>query len=142
MNNFYPSEPRDSFMLTRYNIEPGQVVKISSKDFGDQWCGGPVFSPAHLIFVGSPDLWLLQASQVSTVRIVFADTPLDTYRPPAPTMVNWSSIDVCAPTLELEVENRGKGVGSFVARLAGRFEERAGFSSGPCSTQLPPGTRF
>jgi hypothetical protein len=121
-SGYLSSEPCDSFMLTRYNIEPGQVVKISSRDFDDQWCGGPQFAPQHCIYVGTSDLWLLQQSQViSDFRVVFADTPLDTYRPSAPTFVNWPIFNCSAHSLELMVENRGKEIGHFVARLAGSF---------------------
>lgn len=122
--SYYRDVPRDSFMLTRFNIEPGQTVKICTDDveLRDQWRVGPIFATKHCIYVGSPDLWMLSSgTQCNSIQLTAKDVPMDTYRLPAPTFVNWPTFSCLGFPLQLAVENRGKVLGHFVARLAGEF---------------------
>lgn len=134
---YYDNIPHDSLILTRFGIAPGETVKISANDaeFGGQWHGG-YFMPRHFIYVGSSDIWLLYGSEVRQTPVVEADTPLDTYRPPAPSFVNWPPFDMWDKALNLALTNRGDTVGHFVARVAGQFHRDMHEATGSFS---PPG---
>ena len=140
---YYRAVPRDSLIITRYDIEPGQTVEVSSSDsrVKDQWIfAGPVFTPHHCIYVGTSDMWLLEGSQAAQIPLVQKDTPLDTYRPPAPTFVNWPSFDIWNRAIEFKLQNRSDKMGHFVVRLAGdapdpvsappRYPHRFGYGPG------------
>ncbi len=123
--HYYPTMPRDSLMLVRLNIEPGETVTVSSGDL-PEWYGGPYFMPKHFIYVGHGDLWLLRSSRVKAASMIEADQPCETYRLPAPTFVNWPVFGVLAGWgLELQVMNRGEEIGHLIARLAGEFQDPA-----------------
>lgn len=122
---YYDSMPRDSFMLLRYNIEPGQKVEISSWDdeHQNQWWGGPYFEPKHFIYIGTSNLWLVASdSRVNAQSLFPTDLPADSFRIPGPTFINWPTFGCFkSQSLFVGIENRGKEMGHFVARLAGKY---------------------
>lgn len=127
--------PTDSFILTKFGIEPGEEVRISTEEFSDQWHCGPRFVPLHFIYIGSPDLWLLGKGRCYVGRseqedgtgkgawLFSAHLPCDSFRPPAPTFASWPVFDCIGNHLVLMVANRGSNRANFVARLGGRFED-------------------
>ena len=118
-----PIVPNDSFMLTRMNIEPGETVEIHA-DKSEEWAYGARFAPAHFVYAGSKDLWMLGdgKSRVDSIGVIQKDTPCDTYRPTCPTWVNWPMFScIGVNRLILVVENRGKEIGHFISRMAGNY---------------------
>jgi len=132
--SYYP-KPEASLILIHKGIEPGQTVRISSRDISEQFTEG-TFQPQHFIFVGSKDLWILGQGQSyigNTERedgtgegmwLQRGDIPCDSFRPPAPTFINWGVFDCISNHLVLRVNNRGKDMADFVARLAGCYAQR------------------
>ena len=118
-----PATPNNSFMLTLMSIEPGETVEIHAVH-SEEWAYGAYFTPAHFVYVGSNDLWMLGdgKSQIGGTRVILKDTPCDTYRPTCPTWVDWPVFSCLGPNhLILTVENRGKEVGHFISRMAGNY---------------------
>lgn len=135
----YPERPAHSLMLVHLDIPPGGIVRVATADnaIQAQWTGGPYFMPAHLIYVGSPDLWLRADSQVAGCLIEGAPLALESFRPPAPTFVDWPVIGILAHHLELFIENRGDAQGHFIARLAGMFNDQRRDVYSPLSHGTP-----
>ena len=119
-----PVTPNNSFMLTKLNIEPGEAVEIRADEKHEEWAYGAHFYPAHFVYVGSKDLWMLGGgkTRVGSASLVQTDTPCDTYRPTCPTFVDWPMFGLIgSQRLVITVENRGKEVGHFISRMAGSY---------------------
>lgn len=118
-----PPIPPDahSFVMTRYNIEPGQKVEIHGKEC--DWAFSAYFSATNFVYVGSAGLWVLRRSNVCSQTLFGTDIPCESFTPGCPTSIAWP-IFGCFDNVDLllEIENRGKEVGHFVARLAGKYE--------------------
>ena len=120
-----PVTPNNSFMLTHINIEPGEVVEIRAAEKNEEWAYGSHFLPAHFVYVGSRDLWMLGGgkTQVAGRSLIQTDTPCDTYRPTCPTFVDWPAFGcIGSQKLLITVENRGEKTGHFISRMAGTYQ--------------------
>ena len=118
--------PTDSFMLFRTGIEPGETIHLDTREM-DEWAFGPHFLARYFIFVGSPNLWLLKSSACNGYMLTQAsDLPCDTFRPGCPTWVNWKAFSCSGfhATMIMDIENRGKEKGDFIARMAGEYMEK------------------
>jgi len=137
--SYYP-KPEASLILVHKGIEPDQTVKISSRDISEQFTDN-TFQPKHFIFVGSKDLWILGKGKSyigqkeredeigEGVWLQNADIPCDSFRPPAPTFVNWCVFDCISNHLVLRIKNCGKEMADFVARVAGYYAQQYPYQS-------------
>jgi len=121
---YLPDKPWNSIVLSHFNVEPGQVVSLTSKDV-KEWIGGPWFNPTDFIFVGSPDLWIVKNSNAGGMLLFGADMPCDSFRPGCPSAIAWPifSSSGSSSELKMDVENRGDKVGHFISRIAGNFSD-------------------
>lgn len=121
---YQPSRAWHSVSLSRFGIEPGQTVTLTSRDV-KEWIGGPWFSPMDFIFVGSCDLWVTKNSNAGGALLFGADMPCDSFRPGCPSAIDWPvfSSGGASSELKMDVENRGDKVGNFISRIAGNFSD-------------------
>lgn len=119
-----PARGSQSLVFKRMNIEPGQPVKMTSKDAS--WVLGNTFSPSGLVYVGSPDFWILERSYAGGIALFGAEIPCDSFRPGCPSGIDWPILQCfvgASGEIDMNVENRGDKVGHFIIRLAGNFEQ-------------------
>lgn len=125
--NFQQAPQAGSLVITK-PIEAGQVVEFTTDELHDQFIINPYFLATHFIYVGAPDMWLINAhegkySGPPSVRILGSDLPCDSFRPGTNNEIGWPLIGLGDPQrkLTLLMENRSDKFGVFVARLAGKF---------------------
>lgn len=110
-----------SLVFKRTNIESRQEIIISSKDA--EWSLGHSFAATDLVYVGSPDLWILAKSNAGGIPLFGMDVPCDSFRPGCPSGVLWPILTclTSASGMNMHVQNRGEKVGHFIVRLAGNY---------------------
>lgn len=120
--------PQLGSLVIQKPIEAGQVVKFTTDELHDQFIFDPYFLPSHFIYVGAPDMWLLNThdgkySGPPACRILGSDLPCDSFRPGTNNEVGWPLMGAgdSRHTLTLIMENRSDKFGVFVSRLAGKF---------------------
>ena len=110
--------PMDGFsMILQAEVPPGETVLVTSED-NEIWAGGAqAFFPRHLIYVGTPGLWISAA-----VDGIYCDCvlwlPLDSYVPGCPQVINWPVLSP-AHHLFCSVRSQSDKAGRFLVRFSG-----------------------
>lgn len=111
---------RSDVIIIRYNIEPRQIVTISSgSDITVSYRGvSRCFYAEKMVYVGSKDLWITTFS-MSGMEMLAVPTPCDSYAAGCPHEVGFMIDLYNMNELDIRIENRGESTGNFIMRING-----------------------